>query len=142
MVKATAAHVGLSCKDPLAVERFYTKHFGFTRARVIPLGSEQVVMIKLGDFYIEIFQAKGEPPAPPAGGAGPEYPCWKHLAFTVESVDAKLAEMGDAAKVTLGPIGFDAFIKGWRTAWVADPEGNVVEITQGYADQENPPPLV
>ena len=141
-MKATATHVGLSCKDPLAVERFYTRHFGFTRARVIPLGAEQVVMIKLGDFYIEIFQAKGEPPAPPAGGAGPEYPGWKHLAFTVEDVDAKLAEMGDEARVTLGPIGFDDFIRGWRTAWLADPEGNVVEITQGFVDQENPPPLV
>ncbi len=38
-----------------------------------------------------------------------------------------------------GPFDFDAFIPGWRTVWVADPEGNIVEITQGYQDEENPP---
>jgi len=56
-------------------------------------------------------------------------------------VDAKLAEMGDAARITLGPFDFDAFIPGWRTVWVADPEGNIVEITQGYVDDPNPAPF-
>ena len=27
-------HIGLSCNDPIAIEEFYTKHFGFTRGRV------------------------------------------------------------------------------------------------------------
>jgi glyoxylase I family protein len=59
----------------------------------------------------------------------------------VDNVDAKLAEMGNDAKITLGPLSFDDVIQGWRTAWVADPEGNIVEISQGYVDQENPPQL-
>ncbi len=134
-------HMAIMCKDPLALERFYTKHFGFERARVVPLEQEQIVFIKSGSIYLELFQAKQEAPVPPAGGPGPEYPGWRHLAFDVEDVDAKLVEMGDEAKVTLGPLGFDDFIPGWRTAWVADPEGNIVEITQGYVDQESPPPL-
>ena len=29
---------------------------------------------------------------------------------------------------------FDAFIPGWRTVWVADPDGNIVEISQGFKD--------
>ncbi len=49
--------------------------------------------------------------------------------------------MGSDATVTLGPLSFDAFIPGWRSAWLADPEGNIIEISQGYADQENPPPM-
>jgi glyoxylase I family protein len=57
----------------------------------------------------------------------------------VDDVDAKLAEMGNDAKITLGPVDFDNVIPGWRTAWLADPEGNIVEISQGYVDQENPP---
>ena len=57
-------------------------------------------------------------------------------------MDAKLAAMGDEAKVTFGPFGFDAFIPGWRTVWIADPDGNIVEISQGYTDEENPPALV
>jgi glyoxylase I family protein len=43
--------------------------------------------------------------------------------------------------ITLGPISFDAFIPGWKTVWVKDPDGNIVEISQGYTDQVNPPPL-
>lgn len=134
-------HLGMSCGDPVAVERFYTRHFGFSRARVIPLGDTQIVMIKNGDFYIELFKAEGDRPLPPPGADGPHYPGLRHLAFQVNDVDATLAEMGPDAKVTLGPLGFDDFIPGWRTAWVADPEGNIVEITQGYQDQDSPPPL-
>jgi glyoxylase I family protein len=47
--------------------------------------------------------------------------------------------MGAEARVTLGPLDFGDFIPGWRTAWVADPDGNIVEISQGYTDQDNPP---
>ncbi len=137
----TISHMGIACKDPAAIERFYTKHFGFRRTRVIPLGDEQIVFLKSGDFYLEIFQAKTDAPVPPAGGDGPTYPGWRHLAVTVDSVEAKLAEMGGEVKVTLGPLKFDDFIPGWATAWVADPEGNIIEISQGYRDQENPPPL-
>ena len=134
------AHIGMSCKDPLTVERFYTKHFGFKRTRVIP-GDDPVVFIQSGNLGIEIFQAKAEAPVPPAGGAGPEYPGWRHLAFQVDDIDAKLAEMRADVNITLGPFSFDDFIPGWRTVWIADPEGNIIEITQGYVDQENPPPL-
>jgi len=63
------------------------------------------------------------------------------LAFKVDDVDAKLAEMGDAAVITLGPFSFDAFIPGWRTVWLSDPEGNIVEVSQGFVDEENPPVL-
>ena len=44
-------------------------------------------------------------------------------------------------RVTLGPLGFDDWIKGWRSAWIADPEGNIIERSQGYQDEANPPPL-
>ena len=135
------SHVAVSCRDPLAVERFYTRYFGFTRARVIPLGEEQIVFIKSGDVYLELFQAKGDSPVGPATADGPGYPAWRHIAFQVDDVDAKLAEMGADARVTQGPMSFDAFIPGWRTVWVLDPNGNVVEISQGYVDEASPPPL-
>jgi len=127
---------------------FYSRYFGFKRARVIPLGDPadsagprpQIVFIKSGRVYLELFQAVGQAPLPPAGGDGPQYPGLRHLAFKVDDVDAKVAEMGDDARVTLGPLNFDDFIPGWRTVWVADPDGNIIEISQGYVDQENPPP--
>ena len=137
------SHIALSCKDPLATERFYTKHFGFTRARVIPLGDDQIVFLKAGTVYLELFRAEGDAPfpAPTAPGDGPHYPGIRHLAFQVESVDDQLAAMGPQAHITLGPLDFGAFIPGWKTAWVTDPDNNVVEISQGYVDQDNVPPL-
>jgi glyoxylase I family protein len=141
MASLRFSHVAISCREPLAVERFYTRYFGFRRARVIPLGEEQIVFIKSGDVYLELFQAKGDPPGTAPEKDGPAFPSWRHIAFQVDNVDAKLAEMGDDAQVTLGPLSFDAFIPGWRTVWVRDPNGNIVEISQGFVDQENPPAL-
>jgi glyoxylase I family protein len=136
------SHIALSCADPVATERFYTRHFGFQRARVIDLGDgNQIVFIKSGSMYLELFQSEGERPVPPAEGDGPHYPGLRHIAFQVDDVNAVLERMGNEARVTLGPLDFDAFIAGWRTVWVSDPDGNIVEISQGYTDQENPPAL-
>jgi glyoxylase I family protein len=134
------SHVALSCRDPLATEEWYSKHFGFARARVIPLGDDQIVFIKAGTVYLELFSTKDESPVPAAGGDGPHYPGVRHLAFQVDDVDSKLAAMGADAKITLGPLSFDDFIPGWKTVWVADPDGTIVEISQGFVDQDNPPP--
>lgn len=134
-------HIAISCRDPLAIERFYTKNFGFTRARVAPVGDTQIVFIKSGTLYLELFQAEGDRPDSPPKADGYPFPGWRHIAFTVDSVDAKLAALGEDAKVSFGPFDFDAFIPGWRTVWVADPEGNIIELTQGFVDQDNPPEL-
>lgn len=141
MTKTTFSHMGIACKDPIAQEKFYTKYFGFKRARVVSLGDTQIVFIRSGNAYLELFQAREGSPLPPFKEDGPWYPGWRHIAFAVDSVDAKLAELGDAVKITLGPFNFDDFLKGWRGVWVADPEGNIIELAQGYVDEENPTPL-
>ncbi len=137
-------HIALNCSDPIVIEKFYTKYFGFTRGRVIPLGEDnQLVFIKTDSgIYLELFKTDDARPsdAPEKDGYGNVGV--RHLAFKVDDVDATLAAMGDDAKVTLGPLSFEAFIPGWKTVWIADPEGNIVEISQGYTDQENPPKLV
>lgn len=135
------SHMSLNCKNPLETESFYTKYFGFKRARVVPVDDEQIVFIKLNDVYLELFQSKENSPIPPPDKDGPMYPTWRHIAFQVDDVDAKLMEMGDAAKITLGPFSFDEVISGWQTVWVADPDGRIVEISQGYVDEETPPSL-
>ena len=134
-------HVAISCKDPIATERFYSKHFGFVRARVIPLGDDQIVFLRAGDTYLELFSAEGKRPGPAVDADGPHSPGWRHIAFKVDNIDETLAAMGDDAKITLGPLDFSDFIPGWRTVWVADPDGGIVEISQGFVDEENPPPL-
>lgn len=134
-------HMAIACNDPIAVEKWYTKHFGFTRARVIPLDGEQIVFIKCGSAYLEIFQAKENQPYPEHEKDGPWWTEWRHIAFKVDDVEAKLKEMGADANITLGPLDFGAFIPNWKTVWISDPEGNIVEITQGYVDEANPPAL-
>ena len=56
-------------------------------------------------------------------------------------LDAKLAEIGDEAQVTLGPLDMGGFIEGMLVAWITDPEGYIVELNQGYEDETTPPPL-
>ena len=134
------AHVGLNCKDPLATEKFYAKYFGFRRARVVPLGEgKQIVFITDGASSFELFQAQGTAPDT-AQNDGPAAPGFRHLAFAVPDVAAKIAELGRDTKVTLGPLRFDDFLKGWAGAWATDPDGRIIEISQGYREQENPPP--
>jgi len=137
-------HVALTCKDPLALERFYTKYFGFRRARVAPIGDgKQIVFIRNSGIYLELFPADEWTPLPEGKADGPHHPGVRHFAFKVDDLDATLAAMGEEikARLTLGPLDFKDFIPGWRTAWLADPEGNVVELSQGFVDQDNPPSL-
>lgn len=128
------AHVALNCADPKAAIDYYTAHFGFSVARRLPIGGgQEIVFLARDDVHLEIFPVDG-----PAGSPEKDGPTaagtLRHIAFQVESVDATIAAMGPAAVVTLGPADFDAFIPGWRTAWLKDPNGHVVEITQGYRD--------
>lgn len=133
------AHIALNCADMNATEHFYRRNFGFKRARVIDLGHEQIVFLKLGDMYLELFQAQGEAPSPQPIKDGHTWSGIRHIAFQVADVDGALAEMEESVPVTFGPFSFDNFIPGWRTVWVRDPDGNIVEISQGFVDQLTPP---
>ena len=134
-------HISLTCRDPAATERFYTKHFGFTRARVIDLGAgNQMIFLRGPGIRLELFRATADRPVAPPENDGYPWPSVRNVSFEVDDVDAKLAAMGSEASLAFGPIGFDAFIPGWRSAWVRDPDGNLVQLTHGYVDQDNPPP--
>lgn len=135
MVNTQFSHIGITCADINQMEKFYTRYFGFENARVIQLEKGKIVFIKSGDVYLELFQAEEESPIPKAGKDGPVYPALRHLAFTVDDVDAKIEEMGDDANITQGPLDLGDMIPGWKCAWLADPEGNIIEISQGYADR-------
>src|SRR5688572_2255835 len=141
MADTEFSHIGLSCADPLAIERFYTKHFAFRRVRVYAPGPQQVVVIRAGALALELFPSTEDLPSPRRLGAGPDYPGVRHIAFQVTNLEATLARMGADAQITLGPLDMSEFIPGMRVAWISDPEGNIVELNQGYVDQENPPAL-
>jgi glyoxylase I family protein len=141
MTVTAFSHVGLTCKDPLRIERFYSKYFGFTRARVYAPGPDQVVVIKSGVLSFEIFKTTDVSPIAPPEKDGYSFPGYRHVCFQVDDLDQKILELAEDAKLTLGPLDMGQFIPGMRVAWLADPEGNIFELNQGYRDEENPPPL-
>ncbi|WP_037859217.1 VOC family protein [Streptomyces sp. NRRL S-340] len=129
------AHVGLNCRDQRATEEFYRRWFGFERARVVEADGSRVVFLKAGPVYLELFPT-GSEPAFATAKDGPDNPgAVRHLAFQVDDVDAFMAAADGELEVLLGPLAFDAFIPGWKTVWVADPDGVVIEVSQGYTDQ-------
>jgi glyoxylase I family protein len=129
------SHMGLTCQDPIQIENFYTAYFGFKRARVYAPGPDQVVVLKGPGISLELFKAAEKSPAPPAKEAGPMYPGWRHLCFSVSDLNQALREIGSAAKITQGPVDMGGFISGMKVCWIADPEGNIIELNQGYKDE-------
>jgi glyoxylase I family protein len=131
------SHVGLNCRDPRRTGEFYMRWFGFVPARAVPVDDGEVLFLKKGDAYLELFPAAGPTPHR-ANGTGTEIPgLVRHIAFQTDDVDAFLADMDGAAEITAGPVDFGEFIAGWRTVWIRDPDGVVVEVSQGYRDEEN-----
>jgi glyoxylase I family protein len=135
VITTTFSHVALNCADQAQTERFYTRYFGFRRSRVVDLGGSQIIFLKSGTTHLELFAAEKGGPVPVSTKDGPTTAGVRHIAFQVPNVDAKLTELGREARVTQGPFKFDDFIPGWKTVWITDPDGNIVEISQGFVDQ-------
>lgn len=128
------SHIALNCTDVEKTIDFYSKHFKFSVGRRLPIGSQkEIIFLKRDDVHLELFPVDG-----PVGMAEKDGPnsagTLRHIAFQVDSVDATLQEMGADAILALGPLDFETFIPGWRTAWIRDPNGHIVEISQGYVD--------
>ncbi|MER6346269.1 VOC family protein [Streptomyces sp. NPDC001595] len=135
------SHVALNCARISVTEEFYTRWFGFRRARAFELGDVRIVFLRLGDSYLELFGPAREPePAAAAPPASPEADgpqllgTVRHIAFQTDDVPGFLERMGEHAHITLGPLDFSEFIEGWRSVWITDPDGVVVEVSQGYKD--------
>lgn len=129
-------HTALNCADQTRTEEFYTRWFGFTRARVVSLPDAEIVFLRNGPVLLELFGAAGAVPQYSQDGPH-DRGTVRHIAFQTDDVDAFLHRMGGTAQVSLGPIGFDDVIPGWRTVWLRDPDGVIVEVSQGYRDQNS-----
>jgi glyoxylase I family protein len=132
----TFSHVGLTCADQDLMERFYVRHFGFTRAAVFPATHGPILMLRSGELFLELFQAREESPLPPPEKDGYPFRGFRHICFAVESVEKALAGLGNEARITMGPLELDRFIPGMKAVWIADPEGNIIELCEG-AHYEN-----
>jgi glyoxylase I family protein len=131
------SHVALNCADQGKTEDFYARWLGFERVRTVQLGDSQIVFLRKEDVLLELFPAAGNPLFDPAQD-GPANPgVIRHLAFQTNDVDVFLEELGGEAPISLGPLDFHDFIPGWRTVWLQDPDGVIVEVSQGYRDQDD-----
>jgi glyoxylase I family protein len=132
------SHIGLNCHDQKTTENFYTRHFGFTRARTVKIDdTTEVIFLRNGNAYLELFPTPTQTPTTNTND-GPQNPgTIRHLAFQTDNIDTILNNLGPEADITLGPLEFNEYICGWRTAWIRDPDGTIIEISQGYTD-ENP----
>ena len=130
-------HVAINASDPERTEQFYKTHFGFKRVRVYAPGPNQVVILKQGALRLELFKSEGEAPCFAKGNAGPRWPAWRHLAFQVDSVDRWLDRLHgipiDSGPRDTQPFPDDPTRKG-RVVWITDPDGNVIELNEGYED--------
>ena len=134
------SHAALNCRDLKTTEEFYLRHFGFARSNEFDLGDTRIVFIRLGEVYLELFGTAESAAAPAAentadgpGSAGSV----RHLAFQVDDIESFLAGLGEEARVSLGPLDFSTFLPGWRSVWVKDPDGVIVEVSQGYQDHSH-----
>jgi glyoxylase I family protein len=126
-------HISLNCKDRNISEHFYSKHFGFRRARVFNQGQpNEFVMLRLGGCCIELFPAK--PEAVPAHG-GEQPVGFKHLAFEVPDIQATVKQLEEDGVKTEGIIDCNDICKGLKVCFFVDPDGNRLELMQGYTDQ-------
>ena len=128
------AHVALNCTDLAETESFYTTWFGFARTRAFELPDTTVVFLSNGSIALELFHTPGA--AVDASADGPHTPGQvRHLAFQVDDVQAFLDHAAGRIPVTLGPLAFDTFIPGWRSAWLRAPDNVIIEVSQGYTDK-------
>ena len=130
----TINHLAFSCRNLAAQEAFYTKHFGFKRSRTFNAGKpDEFFMLKLGSIRLELFKANSATPADAKGGEQPIG--FKHLALDVPKLEPVLEGL-KADGITPDPIiELAQMWPGFRIVFFRDPEGNILELMEGYQDE-------
>ncbi|NUP47860.1 MAG: VOC family protein [Catenulispora sp.] len=126
-------HVGLSVADLDRQSRFYVQAFGFveTHRAEIPEADVRIALLTSpGGAAVEFTERARSAPqhfADPMEGAGIQG--YFHWALTVDDLGAVISEaVAQGARVVTQPAA--ARRPGIRFAYVADPEGNLVELIQ------------
>jgi glyoxylase I family protein len=128
-------HIAFNCWDIAAQEAFYTKHFGFKRSRTFNRGKpDEFFMLKLGSVRLELFSSNREKSAAMQGGE--QLIGFRHLALDVAKLEP-IVEALQADGIEPEPIReLDHVTPGLRILFFRDPEGNIIELMEGYRDEE------
>lgn len=123
-------HLAFNCHDRHAQEAFYTEQFGFKRARVLNAGRpDEFIILRLGSMCLELFNVR----APGAEG-GVQAVGFKHLAFEVPSLEESIARLRAAGIEPDRIMDASGNVPGLRICFFRDPEGNSIELMQGWQD--------
>ena len=125
-------HVGLSVADLDAQVEWYTKVFGFTTARefeVAPIGLRGIFLVDANGFAIELLQKQGSSRNFKASNVaeGAMNQGFGHLCYRVDDVAAMNARMLEHGATQIMPVQ-ESPEPGVTMAYLADPEGNLIEI--------------
>ena len=125
-------HMAFKCKDLKKTEAFYTKHFGFKRARVFNAGKpDEFLLLRLGKVCIELFPTKDtqdlKQSAQPLG--------FQHMAFEVDNIGEAVTKLKADGVRPDDIIDCSSIIAGMRICFFNDPDGNRLELMEGYKDQ-------
>lgn len=118
-------HIAIICSDYKVSKQFYTEVLGFEiEAEVFreARNSWKLDLKVAGQYQIELFSF----PEPAARPSRPEAAGLRHLAFTVNDLDAAVLFLSDK-NVETEPIRIDEFT-GKRFTFFADPDGLPLEL--------------
>jgi len=127
-------HVGLSVADLEAAEGFYTTAFGFTRQLAFELSPHPIRGLMLAHpsgFRLELFEHSGSTPGLKAATPIEAHATrgYSHFALTAPDIDVVFADaLVAGARPVIEPRPSPE--PGVRFAFVADPEGNLVELVE------------
>ncbi len=127
-------HIGLSVRDLAAVERFYGVAFGFERELEFELAPHPIRGVMLthpAGFRLELFQHDGSQPGiqgrTPIEALGTRG--FGHFALATRDIEPAFAAAVSAGAAAVKPPG-PSPEPGVRFAFLADPEGNLVELVE------------
>ncbi|MGC0420931.1 VOC family protein [Embleya sp. AB8] len=139
MTTARFHHVSLSVADLTAQEAWYGSALGLThvdeRLELPEAGVRTVVLSGTTGLRVEFVQRPGSTPAAPADPfAATAVQTFTHLAIQVPDLDAEFTRLTGACGATPVSPPAPGVTEGMRYAYIADPEGNLLELIETAAD--------
>ncbi len=123
-------HLALNCNDLKKQMDFYINVMGFKIAWVFNEGEKnEFVMLRLDDFCIELFQKKH------VINLKGHIEALKHFAFQVDSIELYKNKLKDIGISIDKEIDYSSVLEGFKISFFSDPEGNTLELMEGYQDQ-------
>ncbi len=128
MKLAAVNHIAIICSDYARSKAFYIDVLGLTLEQEVYRAARDSWKCDLavnGEYQIELFSFPEPPPRPNA----PEAAGLRHLAFTVDDLDACIAEL-ESKGVPVEPVREDETRGHKRFTFIKDPDGLPLEFCE------------